>query len=170
MENIDRFVRRDYKRAQKDELKDRVQSDMQMATEVDKAVFNINTGYLLSILRLMDEFTIVKVNGIRGEGKLNSEYYYQMWELLEMIADMISPKITKEDRAEIDKRLDDVLNRIDNIFEVTQRGVFVKKREALTLRSDIGKLFRYILQSVERIGMLTYKAEDPSKAMGNFMD
>jgi len=131
---------------------------------------NINTGYLLTILRLIDQFSITKINGIGGVGKDNPDYYYQLYELLEMLLDMLYCKMKPEDKQSFQKRLDRVYKNIEMIFKETENGVFINKVNSMRLRRDIVMLFRDLLDNMEKRGMLTYKTDDPKFSMGKFSD
>lgn len=156
----------------KDKLKESFRSEIRTPMDQitgEKDVFNINTGYLLSILRLIDEYTILKVNGIQGQ-KNNIDYYMQMWEILEMILDLVSPKMDEKQIKLIDDELTECRKNIAEVFQGTQKGIWMDPMKALELRGRFGKMFRNMLVIMERRGMLTYIKDNPLDAMSNFSD
>jgi len=171
-----RTLERHDARLKRESMRDTVQEDYQSKiarpndSEFMLETFNINSGYLLSILRLLDEFTILKVNGITGHGKHNTDYYYQMYEILEMIVDTIYPKMTKETGEFFDEALQKISESIDDAFEETSRGIFVNRTKARKVRKEIGRIYRELLMHMEKRGLLTYKREDPKHAMSKFHD
>lgn len=152
--------------------KEQIQSQFQEIEYTPKTLeqFNINTGYLLTILRLIDEYSIIKVNGMNNNGKNNPEYYYQLFEVLEMILDMIYCKMTLENQKGFQKRLDYVQSMIEEIFIETDDNMLMDKIQSLKLRREISLIFRDLLFNMEERGMLTYKTDDPKFAMGKFSD
>lgn len=138
-------------------------------TEETLEVLNLNTGYLLTILRLIDQFSTLKVNGINFS-KMTPDYYYQMYETLEMILDLMYCKMKKEEQENLQYRLDIIFNTVESMFVETDDDMMMDKNKAIRLRRDIGLLFRDLLTTMEKRGILTYKADNPKMAMGKFSD
>ena len=165
-----REVRREHNQVQKTRVEEGFRSDMNFESQMLETL-NMNNGYLLIILRLMDEFTILKINGVNQAGKLTPEYYYQLWEILDMIINYISCKMDDSLKKNIKKRMDDLFDRVNTCFTNHSNGeMFMNVFESRRLRKDLGQVFEDLLENMEKRGMLTYKAEDPSKAMGDFTD
>lgn len=164
-----------FNRAQKDRLSQDLQSDIQSSSDVTSETFNINTGYLLTILRLIDEYNIIKINGIQGVGKNNPDYFYQLTELLESIMillspKMVPPKMTEEERNNMETEFLNIIETIETVFQHTPNGMFIDGKKAFETRMRLNNIMRTILGFMEKAGMLTFKSDDPHLAMGKFSD
>ena len=93
-----------------------------------------------------------------------------MFEILETLNDLISCKMHKDNAEYIDNGIEIITRQIQQAQLNNESGKWVNKRMEMTIRKNISLLFRFILNNMEQRGMLTYKADDPTTAMGNFSD
>jgi hypothetical protein len=135
-------------------------------------IFTLNTGYLITILKLVDEFCFIKVNGYNNSRE-SYNYFLLQWEIIDMINTLLAPKLIKRDKIrkkDFDDRIDNMIEFIDKIYQQTDNGLFVNKTQTLRLRRQFTKLFEDQIIAIEDLGMLTLGKENPMKAMGKFYD
>lgn len=131
---------------------------------------NMNTGYLLTILRLIDEFSLTKIMGVQRGEKYTPNHYYHLYEVLDAIFDLIFCKMSPEVQKNFDNRLESIRVEIDGLFTESEFGTFMDKGKGLRIRQMINSLFRDMLINMDTRGMLTYKSDDPRFAMSKFTD
>jgi hypothetical protein len=132
--------------------------------------FNLNAGYLLLIARIMDEFCMVKSTAMTATGRTDPDVYYQMWEQLDLFENILFCKQQPEKKTQIKEWLEKLLNQIKNVSITSEQGMFVDVESYFNIRRELGSLFETLLNDMEVRGLLTYKAEDPLKAMSRFND
>jgi hypothetical protein len=132
--------------------------------------YNLNAGYLLMLARLIDEFIVIKCNSMTASGRTNPDVYYQMWEQLDMIENILACKQKAAKRDEIKVHLDEALVLIKQVGGTSEVGQFVDVDVYIKTRKLLGQLFEDLTTDMENRGMLTFRAEDPLKAMAKFTD
>ena len=156
-----------------DARKIRRQDDISAEFDVEsKEMMNLNAGYLVCILKLMDDFTYVKVNGLQGN-KDSQEFFIYVWELLDSMRILLAPKIIPrrpEEYKMIMKAMDMVYEQMGTIFVQTHDGLYVNKWEAMNLRRKIGNIYQQLLIEMEYLGMLTFMRSNPNLAMTKYTD
>lgn len=130
--------------------------------------FNLNSGYLLMLARIMDQFTIIKANSVASTGRSNPDVYYPMWEQLDLMENILACKQLPAKRILYRNRLRELLTRIKGVGISNDQGMFVNDIDYMEIRYEMGVLFEDLLIDIEAIGMLTFKQEDPLKAMAKF--
>jgi hypothetical protein len=130
--------------------------------------FNLNSAYLLMLARIMDQFSIFKANSMTSTGRSNPDVYYPMWEQLDLMENTLACKQSPTKRTEYRDRLRNLLTRIKNVGITNDQGMFVNDSEYMEIRYELGVLFEDLLINMEERGLLTFKAEDPLKAMSKF--
>jgi hypothetical protein len=125
---------------------------------------NMNAGYLLSVLALVEEFRILKLRGYAGSRK-NPDYYDNLWNILFTMRDLLDPKMSKEETQMIDTSLFFCRQKIDELFLSTQKGIYADSNSMFKVLLMLSDMFRYMLQVMNKIGMLTKKESSPLDAM-----
>jgi hypothetical protein len=143
-------IRKEINNTQKTRVQQGFQSDMNFDSQVLETL-NMNNGYLLIILRLMDEFTLLKVNGIGEQRNKNSpEYYYQLWEILDMIVNFITCKMRLDVKDDIKNRMNDLFDKVNTCFKQSEHGLYMNPIEARKLRKDLGQIFEDLLDNIKK--------------------
>jgi hypothetical protein len=125
---------------------------------------NMNAGYLLSIIGLMEEYKLVKIHGYNGS-RTNLDYFDNLRNILDTIYDFLYPKVTKEERVLYDEQFKKIDEDIDNMFQQTAKGIYADKQKMRECMNKIKTLFRALECSMNEIGMLTKKEASPLDAM-----
>ena len=147
------------------QLETAFQSSVSQANPLES--MNINVGYLLSLIRLIDEFTIVEINKERYETE--TDYLYHLWRLIRSMRRLLKCKMEETKQKDFRTR---ELKAQAMIGEVStgQNGEYIDNQKAFDTESYIGEIFEDLVADMEVRGMLTYKKEDPMQAMGKFSD
>jgi hypothetical protein len=132
---------------------------------------NMNSGWLISLLKNIEMFQDVRYRGIGAIGKQNPDYYYAQHELLGIMYDLLECKMKEEEIKQCQQILDALEISIDTLFIQNTSGelLFIVQK-AKNIRKDLAKLFRYYLNFMEKRGILTKKTMNPQMAMAEFMD
>lgn len=135
---------------------------------------NMNSGYLLMILRFLAEYEEIRLKGIHGVGKQNPDWYNAQYDLLAAIYDWIYCKMVdryKDMLVEIEKKLnycEDNLHRI--CIQTSDGGMLLNRDVSRSVQNTFRSLVRDYLYFMEKKGMLTKKFLDPKYAMSKFTD
>jgi len=130
---------------------------------------NMNAGYLLSVLALMEEFRMLKLRGYNGSRKC-PDYYDNLHNILFTMRDLLDPKMTEDEKIFYDKELVEIRNDIRNIFQQTDKGIFAKPELMDRSLMRLSVLFRNSLRTMNKIGMLTKQEASPLKAMSEMSE
>lgn len=160
---------RESRAAQKENLQSAFNSDVPTPRETIETL-NINTGYLLSILRLIDEWVIIRVNGITNIGRDNPDYFYMQLRLCKTILHLINCKMKPETRESFRTTVVKLKEMFESMFVSTDAGKYFNNFQKDRYDDEIGELFENILIEMDKRGMLTYKKDDPIGALGKFSD
>jgi hypothetical protein len=129
---------------------------------------NMNVGYLLSLIRLIDEYTIIEIARDRYETEV--QYLNHLWRIIRSMYRLLSCKMDDVKRTDFKKRI--FTDTPKQMQEVSQgaNGEYVDNDKAFITESFIGEIFQDLVADMESRGMLTYKKENPMEAMGKFSD
>lgn len=147
------------------DLETAFQSTVSQANPLES--MNINVGYLLSLIRLIDEFTIVEIR--KNDYNSETDYLYHLWRLTRSMRRLLKCKMSEEKSKEFRRRELEAQNMIGEVTTGADNE-YVDNQKAFETESYIGEIFEDLVADMEQRGMLTYKKEDPMNAMGKFSD
>ena len=130
-------------------------------------VININSGFLLALIRLIDEFTLTEIN--KNTYGSENAYTEHLFRITRSMLRLLSCKMQPDRKKDFKDRINNVLIKMGNI-SVGNDGDYINPKVSFQVESDIGEIFESLISYMEAISMLTYKADDPNKAMAKFDD
>jgi len=135
-------------------------------TDLDS--MSINVGYLISLIRLIDEYTMVEIT--RANYPTEVSYLQQLWRIVKSMYGLLTCKMQPDTKAEFKKRIFYTSRKmIQNVVQDT-KGKYIDVGLAYDTEIFISEIFQDLINHMEQRGMLTYKKEDPNFAMGKFSD
>ena len=148
---------------------ERIASTMDTAlTNLDPMeTMNINGGYLLALIRLVDEYTIIELN---KDTYNDVKYLQSLMRIVRSMTRLLSCKMNVEKKTLFKKRINDVINMIQTVVVGGKDNHYIDPQKSFETETILGEIFEDLLDDMERRGLLTYRAENPMNAMGKFSD
>lgn len=166
----------DNREVNKNTLLDEHNQQMIDAYDIDSQdIFNLNNGYLLLILRVMDNYMLLNLQGVEGAGKQCPDYFEAQTRNLEQFITLLSAKLIKSKREKQLKKLDNIIDKI----KLLSVQVFMKNNfgedvfnpvVAEIIEKWYKKIYRYLQLYMEERGMLTKLPENPFLAGSRFKE
>lgn len=129
-----------------------------------KDEINMNSGYLLSNLKIMEMIDSLRMNGIAGD-KNCEEYYREFMELMTIWYDKLYCKMDDEEAEEIATNLNKIEENIPGLYTKSNDELFGNDKLILETKQMLRKIFRQLMEFMQEKGMLTYITQDPNIAI-----
>lgn len=126
--------------------------------------FHMGAGFLLEIIKIIDQWNILVAHGIAGK-KNTPDVFGLHINLLQALADLLSAKLDVPE--EIIQKIDDFEDKIDECFTQRYTEQLINNTEARKLRKEIRKVYRDLLSRMKEAGILTKVQSDPRLAMAD---
>jgi len=116
---------------------------------------------------MIDEYTLSEIN----HDKYSSEiaYIQHLWRIVRSMMRLLSCKMQLDKKDFFRKKIQTALEEINKI-SVGENAEFINSNQVFKTETIIGEIFEGFIHHMEDIGMLTFKKDDPMKAMGRFSD
>jgi len=134
-------------------------------------VINANNGYLLILLRFMEQWGFA--SEYNQDGRCSNEtYFFARLAVIRNMFTFIAPKMKKNKDLipKIRKQILDYNLSVFNIFKSNDDAQMYRMQDAIELSMKIDDLFQDLLTFMEDIGMLTKAADDKFLAFGEYSD
>ena len=134
----------------------------------DMDSMSINVGYLISLIRMIDEFSMVEIS--RQNYSTEVQYLQQLWRIVKSMYGLLTCKMKTETKNMFKKKIFYTSREMIKNVNQDNKGKYIDVGLAFDTEVYICEIFQDLINHMEQRGMLTYKKEDPRGAMGNFSD
>jgi len=126
--------------------------------------FNLNAHYLKEIGFIMEEWRLLHLYGIQGSIS-SPDYFDRAIRILDALLDLLSPKLKSYEISTYNRWIRNVEKKARELFEQREKGLFLNKTNLPKVNYIMRYVYRFLLMMLEKKGLLTKIALDPTKAI-----